>query len=365
MTTTVSTSPLKKKSKTHLHMNVKKFDDSNHMIINYGMVIYGYEVITKMGEGAFGKVYLVKNLDNDEINVMKIVKNKKLYIKAACREVEFIKRLTSYDKTNTSNIVRLISNFSYYGVPIMIFERLGLNLFLYSKQLVCNKFIFKTVILYAKQILIALKTLKRLKIIHCDLKPENICVLSNDYNKLKIIDVGSSVNYNDYGMFNDYAVSRYYRPPEIPFKLPFDYGLDMWSLGCVIYELYMGTPLFPAKSSVFQSNLIELFIEVIGMPPHSLEKKYPKSKINEKCVKILERNSYLQPNSKAFTSEQLKDPIIELVSKCIKWESNKRITPREALSLPIFNTYIVRNETPLKNIASLLRNTFMRNTSII
>ena len=68
--------------------------------------------------------------------------------------------------------------------------------------------------------------------------------------------------------------SRYYRAPEIVLGIPYEFGVDMWSLGCIVYELITGSPLFPAHD---ENELLEYFVVTIGnLPPHMIvnAKKY-------------------------------------------------------------------------------------------
>ena len=95
--------------------------------------------------------------------------------------------------------------------------------------------------------------------IHCDLKPENIIFTDDSYKNIKIIDFGASCQDCASGFF--YVQSRYYRAPEIVLGNQYDHGVDMWSLGCIIYELLTGKPLFPAKD---ENELLEYFIVTIG-----------------------------------------------------------------------------------------------------
>lgn len=90
----------------------------------------------------------------------------------------------------------------------------------------------------AIQILIAMRYMKKLEIIHCDMKPENI--LLKHYNKsvVKVIDFGSSCYLNE--RMYTYIQSRYYRAPEIILGIPYDYQIDMWSFGCILCELFTG-----------------------------------------------------------------------------------------------------------------------------
>ena len=87
--------------------------------------------------------------------------------------------------------------------------------------------------------------LKKYNIIHCDLKPENILLKQQNKTGIKIIDLGSGC-YEQEQIYT-YIQSRFYRAPEIVFGIPYTSAIDMWSLGCIIVELYQGFPLFPGE----------------------------------------------------------------------------------------------------------------------
>ncbi|ONK77046.1 uncharacterized protein A4U43_C02F2540 [Asparagus officinalis] len=98
----------------------------------------------------------------------------------------------------------------------------------------------------ACQCLEALEYLHNLRIIHCDLKPENILIRSYSRCEVKIIDLGSSCFQTDNLCL--YVQSRSYRAPEVIIGLPYDEKIDIWSLGCILAELYNGEVLFPNES---------------------------------------------------------------------------------------------------------------------
>lgn len=92
----------------------------------------------------------------------------------------------------------------------------------------------------AFQVLVALSLLSmpNVNIIHCDLKPENIMLKEAGKAGIKIIDFGNAC-YSNKKMFK-YIQSRYYRAPEVIMELPYSNSIDMWSLGCLLYELHFG-----------------------------------------------------------------------------------------------------------------------------
>lgn len=101
-----------------------------------------------------------------------------------------------------------------------------------------------------------------LNIIHCDLKPENVLLCNPKRSTIKIIDFGSSCQFEN--RIYQYIQSRFYRSPEVLLGVSYDRQIDMWSLGCILVELHTGEPLFPGHSEYDQMMRI---VEVMGMPP--------------------------------------------------------------------------------------------------
>lgn len=94
------------------------------------------------------------------------------------------------------------------------------------------------------------------------MKPENIIFTNETLEDIKIIDFGASCMSCEKGFF--YVQSRYYRAPEIVLGNKYDHAVDMWSLGCIVFELITGKPLFPAKD---ENELIEFFFITLGPIP--------------------------------------------------------------------------------------------------
>lgn len=89
-----------------------------------------------------------------------------------------------------------------------------------------------------RQCLEALDYLHNLGIIHCDLKPENILIKSYRKCEIKVIDLGSSCFQTD--NLSLYVQSRSYRAPEVILGHSYNQKIDLWSLGCILAELYSG-----------------------------------------------------------------------------------------------------------------------------
>ena len=82
---------------------------------------------------------------------------------------------------------------------------------------------------------------------------------------LKICDLGTAIDRSDAATASNeitpYLVSRFYRAPEIILGMPYDYAIDMWSIGCTLYELYTGKILFTGDSN---NQMLKNIMEIRG-----------------------------------------------------------------------------------------------------
>jgi len=85
---------------------------------------------------------------------------------------------------------------------------------------------------------IALKHCKLNKVVHADIKPDNVLV-SADTKKIKLCDFGTAFPESEASLV-EYLVSRYYRAPEIIIGYPYGCEIDIWSVACTLYELWSG-----------------------------------------------------------------------------------------------------------------------------
>jgi len=114
--------------------------------------------------------------------------------------------------------------------------------------------------IFIERILRATQLIKEAKLIHCDLKPENILLRPSQSKgapttpDLKIIDFGSAC-FDGHTTFQ-YIQSRYYRSPEVILETEYNTAIDMWSVGCICAELFIGIPLFPGNSKWDQMRRI-------------------------------------------------------------------------------------------------------------
>ena len=246
-----------KEKKEYLHNYGFDDEKGDYNIVIGDHIAYRYEIVDFLGKGSFGTaIGCIDHKEKRQIAI-KVVKNKKKYYYQASVELKILQYLRQNDQEDIMNVIHIEDYVVFRKHLCMTFEKLSMNLFEFLKINDFNGFDHNLIRRFAIQLLYALKYLKQLEIIHCDLKPENILLKEENKSGIKIIDFGSST-FIDEKVYT-YIQSRFYRAPEIMLGIPYTPAIDMWSLGCIIAELYIGYPLFPGDSENDQmSRIIEM-----------------------------------------------------------------------------------------------------------
>jgi mitogen-activated protein kinase 1/3 len=182
---------------------------------------------------------------------------------------------------------------------------------------------------FAYQLLKGLLCLHSAQIIHRDLKPSNI--LLNSDCQLKICDLGLARGYEEEDETKtEYVITRWYRAPEVILNATqYTKAVDMWSVGCILAELIGRTPLFPGEDYLDQ---VQRIIAVLGTPSSS-DIAYIGSQEALRYIKKLPKRTR-QPLDRLFPSA---DPLLlDLISKMLTFDPERRITVEEALAHPYF-----------------------------
>ncbi|XP_018570557.1 serine/threonine-protein kinase prp4 [Anoplophora glabripennis] len=234
-------------------------------ILDSRYMVYGYT-----GQGVFSNVVRARDQARGNQDVaVKIIRNNEIMHKTGLKELEILKKLNDADPEDKLHCLRLIRHFFHKQHLCMVFEPLAMNLRevlkKYGKDVGLH---VKAVRSYTQQLLLALKLLKKTGILHADIKPDNILVNESKL-VLKLCDFGSAsvINENE---ITPYLVSRFYRAPEIILGIPYDYGIDMWSAACTIYELYTGRIMFSGKSN---NQMLKFFMDIKGKFPNKVIRK--------------------------------------------------------------------------------------------
>ncbi|KAL6571006.1 hypothetical protein OROGR_000556 [Orobanche gracilis] len=240
----------------------------------FGEILDGrYEIIATHGKGVFSTVVRAKDLkakpgDPEELAI-KIIRNNEIMYKVGMEELIILKKLVGTDPENKRHCVRFLSTFKYRNHLCLVFESLHMNLREVLKKFGRNIGLKLTAVrAYAKQLFIALKHLKNCGILHCDIKPDNMLV-NGAKNMLKLCDFGNAM-FAGKNEITPYLVSRFYRSPEIILGLPYDHAMDIWSVGCCLFELYTGKVLFPGATN---NDMLRLHMELKGHFPKKMLRK--------------------------------------------------------------------------------------------
>lgn len=245
-------------------------DSEGYYRVRVGELLDGrYRVFGFTGAGVFGNVVRCADVERNNTVAIKIIRNNEIMRKTGVRELEILRKLNEADKEDKMHCLQLYCTFNHHNHLCLVFENLSMNLRELLKKY-GNKvgLHMKAVRKYARQLLLALRLLKKCNIVHADIKPDNILV-DESKSTLKLCDFGSSGAIFEQEIA-PYLVSRFYRAPEIMMGISHDYGIDMWSIAVTLYELYTGNIMFPGKSN---NHMLKLFTEVKGAYPNKLIRK--------------------------------------------------------------------------------------------
>ncbi|PFH34265.1 putative cell-cycle-associated protein kinase PRP4 [Besnoitia besnoiti] len=321
-----------------------------------------------IGKGVFSNVLKCFDLEEKKFVAIKCIRHNDMMKKAAEKETSILRLLNSTDKEDKRHIVRLLRQFEYRGHFCLVFEWLWGNLRTALKKYGGGKGLNASAIhAYSKQLFVALRHLAKCRIIHADLKPDNI-LLNEKFTSLKVCDLGSASDVSD-NEITAYLVSRFYRAPEIILGCKYDLQIDVWSAATTIYELATGQVLFPGRTN---NDMLKCIMEVKGKIPTKMIKAGQLSNrhfdenldftyrdrdafFKKEVVRVLhdlrptrnltetllEKQHWLKGSSPKinFLRRKMRQ-LGDLLEKCLALDPQKRLTPDEALQHPFLKESI-------------------------
>lgn len=306
-------------------------DDKANYRINHGdHLLYRYEILGKLGQGAFGSVMKVRDHLEKKDLAVKIIRNKKRFAHQALMEIRLLQFLKDRDPERKAHIIHVGANFMFRKHLCICFELLSLTLYDLTRNNGFRGFGLELTRRFTVQMLIALRMMKSYNIVHCDLKPENILLVDPTRSNLRIIDFGSACFKED--ITYTYIQSRFYRAPEVILGLPYDPAIDIWSLGCIVAEMVIGLPIFPGENEVDQMACIT---EVIGSAPQSMVDLSKRRKMFfDQFGNPRMKKSKMGPASKTMAQAcDDDDPqFIEFMKGCLEWDPMIRYTANAAIN---------------------------------
>ncbi|XP_045545458.1 homeodomain-interacting protein kinase 3 isoform X6 [Salmo salar] len=296
-----------------------------------------YEVLDFLGRGTFGQVVKCWKRGTGEVVAVKILKNHPSYARQGQIEVGILARLSG-ENADEHNLVRAFECFQHRSHTCLVFEMLEQNLYDFLKQNKFSPLPLKVIRPVLQQVATALRKLKTMGLIHADLKPENIMLVDpvRQPYRVKVIDFGSASHVSK-AVCSTYLQSRYYRAPEIILGLPFCEAIDMWSLGCVIAELFLGWPLYPGAQEYDQIRYIS---QTQGLPGEHLlnvgtktARFFCRESDSPYSAWRLKVNLVMNLEGSDLLAEKVdRREFVGLLKRMLWIDAEKRIAPVEALS---------------------------------
>ncbi|KAM0204845.1 hypothetical protein ACHAQI_009794 [Fusarium lateritium] len=339
-------------------------DKDGYYKIRIGEVLNGrYQIQAALGRGMFSGVARAIDITTKQVVAIKMMRNNDALRKGGYTEIAILEKLNEADPEGRKHIIKFEHQFDYKGHLCMVFENLSMNLREVLRKFGNNVGInLGATRAYAYQIFVALAHMRKCSIIHADLKPDNILV-NETRNVLKICDLGTAIDKTDAATahmdLTPYLVSRFYRAPEIILGIPYDYAVDMWSIGCTLYEMYTGKILFAGDSN---NQMLKAIMEIRGKftpklfkrgqlsPAHfddkgqfvSIERDKVLGKTNVRTMAVVKPTRDLRTRltaaSGGMSDAETKDlnNFIDLLEHCLTLNPDKRMKPADALRHPFF-----------------------------
>ena len=214
-----------------------------------------FEILKAIGKGSFSQVYLVKRKKDSKIYALKSVYLERLEKKQQESSINEVRILASVQHPNVISYKEAFWDDNTNSLNIVMEYADDGDLYTKIKKMKEQKIIFDEKIIwdYSIQIIQGLKALHDKNIMHRDLKSENIFITKN--NRCKIGDMNVSKVLKE-KLLNTQTGTPYYASPEVWMNKPYSYKSDLWSIGCVIYEMCELKTPFPGK------DMEDLFVNI-------------------------------------------------------------------------------------------------------
>ncbi|KAI8639163.1 kinase-like domain-containing protein [Parasitella parasitica] len=293
---------------------------------------YRYEILEELGRGSFGQVVKCYDHKTASTVAVKLIRNKRRFYAQAKTEVKILSDLVKWDPEDRHHNVRMTDSFNFRNHLCIACECLSMNLYEFIKINNFQGFHITLIKRFTIQLLRSLSLLSRHGVIHCDLKPENILLKHPTKSTIKVIDFGSSCLENQ--RVYTYIQSRFYRSPEIILGLDYTMAIDMWSLGCIIAELYTGVPIFPGEN---EQEQLACIMEVLGVPDQELIQMSERRNLffdrrGEPRVVCNSRGKKRRAGTKSLNQAlRCNDTLfLDFIQQCFQWDPTKRLSPEKA-----------------------------------
>ncbi|KAI8979123.1 kinase-like domain-containing protein [Mycotypha africana] len=334
-------------------------DENGHLVIKPN------ESVTPRWQGTFGRVVECYDREKREYVAIKIGRAIPKFRKACLTEIRILQKLKKSDPHNYKGCIHLQNHFDFKNHICMVFDLLGDSLYDYMKGNNYRPFPMHHIQSFGKQLLTSVAHLHDLALIHTDLKPENILLVDHtskdgryiygqDQYRSKVlcstniclIDFGSAIFDNEHHAST--VTTRHYRAPEIILKHGWSFPCDIWSLGCIFFELMTGEALFQTHDDL---EHLAMMARAIGDIPKKFVQRtfdkqardffflgklnYPNHDTSQESIQNVQDVRYIEDIINPETDgDRL---FVDLIFKMLCYEPYERISAKDALKHPFFD----------------------------
>lgn len=346
--------------KTHTERAPSVLDDADgHLVYKEGDVLQArYKIERTLGEGTFGKVVQCVDLQKDGQRIaLKIIKNVEKYREAAKLEINVLEKIYDKDPRGHNLCVRMLDWFDYHGHVCLSFDILGLSVFDFLKDNNYFAYPLDQVRHMSYQLVKSVKFLHDNRLTHTDLKPENILFVNSDFDStyhpkkkkdirrvrdtaIRLIDFGSATFDDEH--HSTIVSTRHYRAPEVLLELGWAQPCDVWSVGCIMFELYTGYTLFQTHDNREHLAMME---RILGTIPYRMAKKtkagyFWHGRLEWDHHSVAGR--FVRENCKPLYRYMMSDgedhrQLFDLIEKMLEYDPSRRINMAESLRHPFFD----------------------------
>lgn len=285
-----------------------------------------YVELDVIGNGAYGTVYKACQRSNENAFValkkIKVPLTTEGVPMSMLREISTLKQLDQYAHPN---VIRLLDvchgrrlEKEQQILIFLVFEHVEQDLATYMQNCPPGGLPITTVKSFTHQILHGIDFLHSHRILHRDLKPQNL-LITND-GVVKLADFGLAKTYDFEMRLTSVVVTLWYRSPEVLLGCPYATPVDIWSIGCIMAEMITCSPLFPGAS---EGDQLDKIFRVIGTP---LEIEWPE----EVSVSINSFSRHLPQDLRIVVPGLCREGRF-LLDSMLEFDPRKRISAFEAL----------------------------------
>ncbi|XP_061404201.1 dual specificity tyrosine-phosphorylation-regulated kinase 4-like [Lethenteron reissneri] len=310
------------------------YDDQerNYILFRHEHLRYRYEVLKKIGEGGQGQVIQCLDHKRNILVAIKILVSPSSSKQETYQKMELQIALELQDEGSDEdfNVIKVLNIFHFRGHYCIVMELLKESLHEVIRNAGLRRLDMAMVKTYTRGILKFLRHINSRKIVHADIKPENVLVKDTVTGTVRITDFGTSFFVESQPM--NVGGTLEYLAPELLLGYSLTCGVDMWALGCTVAELATGRELFRSNS---HEDHLPRCIEILGMPPRYMVNGAP-----DRTQFFDHRGKMFCPGKKRVPGSfplhrvlKSDDPeFVEFISSCLRWDPNCRMTPVQALA---------------------------------